>query len=318
MAETYEAYGLAIASTLPLPLTTVRSGPVDVRVSIELAEGAVAGGGFVRQDDPDDPWIIEHWQRHQVLLTFPVGASFEVARDRVIVRSDTLGDVEMLAHLILDHVLPRVVALRGDLVLHASGAIGPSGLAHLFVGSTGLGKSTLATALGRKGWALIDDDIVRVQLGPRGAWALPGYPGVRLLPDAAASVLPPGAAGTPMARDHPKRRYATSKAVLRNARRASRIANVFVLERTQSTTASTSAITFGESVAELTRNSLFLHDPPDAITRVAFERVTELLGSVSSARLHHPEGLANLASTIELLRLLDETLPRADEGDGAR
>ena len=47
---------------------------------------------------------------------------------------------------------------RGLYQLHASAAVDPRGIAWLFAGPSGVGKSTLAYALSRQGWQILGDD----------------------------------------------------------------------------------------------------------------------------------------------------------------
>jgi hypothetical protein len=47
---------------------------------------------------------------------------------------------------------------RGLYHLHASAAVDPRGIAWLFAGPSGVGKSTLAYALSRQGWQILGDD----------------------------------------------------------------------------------------------------------------------------------------------------------------
>ncbi|MEP7067105.1 MAG: hypothetical protein ABI889_13805 [Gemmatimonadota bacterium] len=55
--------------------------------------------------------------------------------------------------------------VRGLYHLHASAAVDPDGMAWLFAGPSGVGKSTLAYALSRQGWQILGDD--GVVLEPR-------------------------------------------------------------------------------------------------------------------------------------------------------
>lgn len=89
---------------------------------------------------------------------------------------------------ILGRVLATAMHAAGDVCFHASAvAIGGEGIA--FLGSKGLGKSTLAWAMVRAGARLITDDTLRVQLDPC-PLAHPGVHELRLRADAAAR-LPP-------------------------------------------------------------------------------------------------------------------------------
>jgi hypothetical protein len=82
-------------------------------------------------------------------------------------------------------VLPLVLHLQGREVLHASAVLSPRG-AVAFCGDSGVGKSTLACALGRRGWPTLCDDTLawHVERNEVKVQALPFAP--RLLPDAIA------------------------------------------------------------------------------------------------------------------------------------
>jgi hypothetical protein len=91
---------------------------------------------------------------------------------------------EDLEHLLIDQILPRVLAQMGELIVHAA-AIELGGWVGLFVGPTGRGKSTLCAALANRGFTILSDDCVVVRVvGPR-VEALPTYPSLRLLSDSA-------------------------------------------------------------------------------------------------------------------------------------
>jgi hypothetical protein len=64
-----------------------------------------------------------------------------------------------------------IIALRtrGLYQLHASAAVDPTGIAWMFAGPSGVGKSTLAYALARQGWQILGDDGVVLEPAPGGA-----------------------------------------------------------------------------------------------------------------------------------------------------
>jgi hypothetical protein len=98
-----------------------------------------------------------------------------------------------------------LVHQRGELPLHGATLVPPcGGGAVAIVGDKGAGKSTLAFALLRRGWSLLNDDLSRVVPAAGGpALVYPGRGGIRLCEDACAhfgldrGILPrvPGEAG---------------------------------------------------------------------------------------------------------------------------
>ena len=55
---------------------------------------------------------------------------------------------------------------RGRYHVHASGVVSPTGRVVLFTGVSGSGKSTMAYALARRGWRLLGDDSVIIEIEP--------------------------------------------------------------------------------------------------------------------------------------------------------
>lgn len=136
------------------------------------------------------------------LLRVPGEADFLLSADGSEVTVSPLRarpDEATLDHLLLDQVLPRILAHRGRLVLHASAVSAPEGQAILFTGPSGSGKSTLAAALLADGGTVLCDDAVVLEVEGDNLRALPTYAGLRLHPDALAA-LPP--------MHHPTRRMA--------------------------------------------------------------------------------------------------------------
>ena len=124
------------------------------------------------------------------LLRFPDLADFEVSRDgdRVACAAARALPPVTLRHLLLDQVLPLVLHLRGRLALHASAVHVPGFGAVAFAGPAGAGKSTLAAALALRGCPIVADDCLAFAPSRDAVDVVPGYPGVRLWPDAARSL----------------------------------------------------------------------------------------------------------------------------------
>ncbi len=62
---------------------------------------------------------------------------------------------------------------RGRYLIHAAGAVDPSGRGWLLAGESGAGKSTLAYALSRAGWRVLGDDGVLIGVDALGVTAYP-------------------------------------------------------------------------------------------------------------------------------------------------
>lgn len=117
-------------------------------------------------------------------------------------------DPATLEHLLVDQILPRVLAQLGSTMIHASSA--KIGNRHvLFTGPSGWGKSTLAGLLHQRGHLVLSDDCVQLVATTDGRFeAIPTYPSLRLNPDSLASVFPDDAATSPVADYSRKRRVA--------------------------------------------------------------------------------------------------------------
>jgi len=89
------------------------------------------------------------------------------------------GDEALREHRIVSSAVCTLLAMRGDLVLHAS-AVAVEGRAVLFCGPTGRGKSTLALALGEAGHGVLGEDGMAIDLEPEEPIAYPGARGVRV------------------------------------------------------------------------------------------------------------------------------------------
>jgi hypothetical protein len=298
----YLVHGLAIASTRALPLPSIETADVDVVFTVELGSPTNSPVVHRRGADATPIWVVERWFADGTMgAEFVGGVGFEFDADHVRLVGDEDGDRDLVAHLLLDHVIPRVVALRGDLMLHASGVVGPDGLAHLFLGATGAGKSTLATALARLGWPLLDDDGVRIIDAGDTSLAVPGYAGIRLLPDAAAGVLPDVTPGPPMAAGHPKRRFDVGDAGITMAHQPAVVAGVYVVERTDAAEPSIEPIGFAASVGVIAQHAFHLDIEPDALTGRAFQRSAALAASAPVFTLRVPTGLHRLPEVAALL-----------------
>lgn len=127
--------------------------------------------------------------RSGFVLRFPDTADFTITKGgrRIVCRPVTECSPEVLRHLLLDQVLPRVIAHHGRLVLHA-GVFEINGAAIALAGESGHGKSTLVASLSEAGHPALSDDALIVTPEPGGCTCLPLYPTLRLWPDSVAGL----------------------------------------------------------------------------------------------------------------------------------
>jgi hypothetical protein len=179
----YAAYGLTVSSALPLPELmpdtavhgaatgeiVIRSGPVSSRPT----ELDANGFGF-RTDGVDACHVLDK-----------VGAFLVRGGREIIVDAAPDAEDRVLRLSILGPALGLLLHQRGLLVLHGS-VVASGGEAIAFLGMNGWGKSTIAAALHAKGYDLVADDVAAIAVEQEGGpFVLPGFPQVKLWPEAA-------------------------------------------------------------------------------------------------------------------------------------
>jgi hypothetical protein len=179
----YVAYGLSIHSVLPLPELVAREGPGDVvirwgdgnRLPLETSAEGQAGSYF------------RATARETYLFWEDMGA-FSVRDGREIVIDPAPGVEEReLRLVILGAALGALLRQRGYLVLHAS-AVAIAGGVIAFLGMHGAGKSTTAAALHTRGHRVVADDVTAIEVGTDRSLVVPGFPQLKLWPEAATAL----------------------------------------------------------------------------------------------------------------------------------
>ncbi len=200
-----------VDSSLPLAVLPAATADEPDTFRIDLGQQAC----------PDDTRWHHHWhdgddvvlslarQGSDYWLRFPDLADFliQTRTGQVLLAPGAPEDESTIEHLLVDQLLPRLLAHRGQLILHAS-AVTLGGRHVLFLGQSGWGKSTLAGLLQGHGHTVHSDDCVQVRSAAGRYEALPTYPSLRLYPDSLDAVFP-GMAGTvPVAAYSEKQRVA--------------------------------------------------------------------------------------------------------------
>jgi hypothetical protein len=166
------AYGLRIESELLLLPPVPDAGTPDILVRFGSLHQTVAEPAQGNQILIDLPLEVRLLIRDgcEVTIDAPVGA------DRAVLRAYVLGAA-----------MAFILRQRGALVLHAS-CVARGDTAIAFLGGSGWGKSTLASAFHRQGYRLITDDVMAIDLETPIPQVIPSFPEVKLLPDAMAAI----------------------------------------------------------------------------------------------------------------------------------
>lgn len=184
MAWTYRVGGLAVRSDLPLPCHETEIACADVVVELRpvTEPGPAASPG----------WVMDQGGAQVVL---PFGAGLRVqGPGRIVVSAGTAEQRDRARACLPGLAFSMLFLLRATLPLHA-GAVAVGGRAFLFLGHSGAGKSTLTAAFSALDDAVVLADDLAVPSWHDGKpFVWPTFPGLRLLPDAAAALR---VSGTP-------------------------------------------------------------------------------------------------------------------------
>lgn len=217
MSLQYRFAGVTVASeiTLPLPVVdpdssvpvvAIRRARSETRVAENWARArevlpleADAGPGAMTVRLIDGDYLLR--------VAGVVDLVYRPENHQLVVEAPPGQGSNTIEHVLLDQALPRLLALQGHLMLHAS-AVAVEGRAYCFVGPSGAGKSTVAALLFASGLPVLADDAIRLRMQDGVPWVDAAYPSLRLWDDS-AQLLPEEllGAGSLMAEYSPKTVY---------------------------------------------------------------------------------------------------------------
>lgn len=179
--HSYSAYGLTLASALPLPDMLPGEGRADVCIWIDRSE--------TRESLEDSPIQCVSVSPARVHLTWGMVGELLIEDGwQITVMPAQQADDESLRLFVLGAGLGVLLHQRGLLVLHAS-SVAIQDRAVAFLGAKGWGKSTTATALHREGHPLIADELLVIRFDETGrGMAIPGSSQIKLWADALIGV----------------------------------------------------------------------------------------------------------------------------------
>ncbi|WP_066384679.1 MULTISPECIES: serine kinase [unclassified Anabaena] len=168
----YTAYNLGIHSELPLPELIPSDKPADVTIRFGKLNNPEQkrsnGGDYVLGEVPGWGTVLVQGGREIIL--------------------DPHSDIDeaMIRTFLLGAILCILLRQRGLLVLHASSVV-INGSAVAFMADSGQGKSTLAECFHAHGYNILTDDVLAIKVDTEKSLVIPGFPQIKLWPDAAAN-----------------------------------------------------------------------------------------------------------------------------------
>jgi len=285
----YFAYGLRIHSELALPELAESGGAADVTIrfgSLGYASTDAPGNGLL--------WANED----EVFLSFARIGAFLVRGGREIVVDPAPGeDMRWARNAVLGPVMGALLYQRGRLTLHAS-ATSVGGAVVAFMADQRVGKSTTAAAMVARGHSLLADDITAIENHGGRLSVSPGYPLLKLWPEAAAAVGENPAALLEIMPD-------VHKGGLRTRRESSTeslpLGCIYVLDRgdapeivplrPQAALIEVIRNTYGRQLFQAVRTGSHLH------------QCAEVVNSVPIRRLKRPHSLAALPDVVQLVEV---------------
>lgn len=181
----YFAYGLGIQSALPLPEFVAAKAGCDV--TIRLGSVDSTPNDYVPLEVADRPAYLKITSSEAIISLKDIGVFLVRGGNEVVVIPAPSVDDRLIRSCIVGTVMAVLLYQRGLLVLHAS-VVYLNGGAVAFIGNSGAGKSSTAAALYARGHNIIADDVAAVKLGIGSATVFPGFPQIKLSPEAAVSL----------------------------------------------------------------------------------------------------------------------------------
>ncbi|MFT9601157.1 aldolase [Mesobacillus sp.] len=172
----YKAFGLNISSDIRLPeLSAVLLDKEQFDLEIKVSD--LSQYSSVLDKTP----LMLLTQGEEFYFKVPGASIFCVKNGNQILVSPFKGcDFDELRLYILGTCMGAILFQRKILPLHGS-ALSINGKVYAFIGDSGAGKSTLATSLARKGYKLLTDDVIAVNLTPENQPIVtPSYPQQKL------------------------------------------------------------------------------------------------------------------------------------------
>ena len=285
-------------------------------------------------EDETEPTFIRSWLSSsggEIAKVFSTGSSYIVryvdvadfaltrdGRDIRVLREITT-DPLTLSRVRENQIVPMAMALRGQLVVHAS-AVDINGRCAAFCGPSGRGKSTLATALALAGHAFLTDDGLRVESIDNVYWGWPRAALLGLRTESYAYFSSFGAFGMDAFEPslHGKKTSVSAGDSIPHVASKLQVAGLYFLGNRDVVDANICRIAQRAVIQQLLSNTFVL----DTTDRVAlarhFGQISALAAAVPCFELNYPRSFAMLDSVVTTVREHVVTLAQSADTPSVR
>lgn len=171
----YSLYGLTLDSVVDCPHLPVGQGKPDVVIRYRHTPTVL--------DPPTDAGVCYQTGPDQLLLQIEDTARYWVrSGSSIAITPAPVAEAAAVRLFLLGSALGGLLHQRGDLVLHGSSILTPPG-AVIFLGASGMGKSTLAAGFWQRGYPVLTDDVAVIRATALGLRLFPGAPQIKLWAD---------------------------------------------------------------------------------------------------------------------------------------
>lgn len=206
-SQTYSAYGLRINCDIELKELLEDVGEPDVAITFQPIEEEYLRTALKDATRFERPGCIVQVKPDAACYFWKgIGTALIENGKTVTIDTEPDFDVNEMAPFITGAILGNVLSQRGMMVLHGS-AIAIDGKAHAFLGEKGAGKSTIALHMELRGYPLLTDDLLPVELTGSHFQTIAGFPRIKVRPDSVASVNKNASALPPVSSLIDKRSY---------------------------------------------------------------------------------------------------------------
>lgn len=179
MNKTYHIFGLNIQSAIPLPATPIRNLPKNFIPDVIIEFGDTPS----QLANPQSKGLRFQSAPGEFLLRVDSVARYYVQEGRRITIQPEPGvEEESILIFLMGSAMGALLHQRNILVLHA-GAIAVNGQSVIFSGHSGIGKSTLAAGLHKRGYPFLADDVCAIAVLDGKPAVIPGFPRLKLWAD---------------------------------------------------------------------------------------------------------------------------------------